>query len=145
MKRFMRIVCLMLVFCTILAMPAYAQSTVDTRASSYIASHETYLYKTGTNEFQVWFDVTACTSVTQIGVKEIEIYRSTDRQNWTWMKAYSYEHYPNMMDYNSGAHASYVSYSYATPGCYYKAYVTFYAKNSTGSGTIHRYTAVMQM
>ena len=88
MKRFARIVCLIVVLCTVIAMPAYAQTTVGTRASSYIASHSTYLYKTGANEFQVWFDVTACTLVTQIGVREIEIYRSTDRQNWTWMKAY---------------------------------------------------------
>ena len=145
MRRFIRTVCLMLVLCTVFSVTVFAETVTEPRASSYIAAHDTFLYKTYANQFQVWFDVTACTSVTHLGVSKIEVYQSSDKEEWTKMKTYNYEDYPEMMDYNSGSHTGYVTYTYAVPGCYYKAYVTFYAKNSTGTGKIFRYTAILKM
>jgi len=135
----------MLVICSVLAIPAYAQTTVEPRESAFFAYHDTYLYKTGTNEFQVWFDVTAHTHVTQLGVSEIEVYRSSNQENWIRMRTYKYEYYPELMDYDSGAHGGYVTYKNTTSGYYYKALVTFYAKNSTGSATLFRYTQILRM
>ena len=145
MNRLLKSISFLLVLCSVLTIPAHAENAVEPRESAYIAYHDTYLYKTGSNEFQVWFDVTARTEVTQLGVKKIEVYRSSDQTNWTRMITYRYEDYPELMDYGSGAHAGHVTYTCATSGFYYKAYVAFYAKNSTGSGTIYRYTAILQM
>ena len=145
MKRFIRAVCVLLVLCSIMAIPAYAQTAVEPRESAFFMYHDTYLYKTGSNEFQIWFDVTAHTQVTHLGVSEIEVYRSSDQENWMRMRTYKYEYYPEMMDYNSYAHGGYVTYSNTTSGYYYKALVTFYAKNSTGTGTRLRYTQILRM
>lgn len=145
MKRFIRVVCLILVLCTVFSVTAFAETVTEPRASSYIAAHDAFLYKTSASQFQIWFDVTACTSVTHLGVSEIEVYKSADKENWTRMRSYKYENYPEMMDYNSGSHTGYVTYNYATTGYYYRAYVTFYAKNSSGTGTIFRYTAALKM
>lgn len=145
MKRFVKIISLVLVLCAVIAMPAYAQTGTEGRASSFFAYHDTFLEKTGAQEFKIWFDVTACTSVTHLGVSEIEVYRSSNQQNWVRMRTYTYEYYPEMMDYNSGGHGGYVTYSKTTSGYYYKAYVTFYAKNSSGTGTLGRYTQILKM
>lgn len=145
MKRFFRMICIVLVLGIISAIPAFAETVAEPRASSYIAAHDAFLYKSSSNMFQVWYDVTACTSVTELGVTQIVVYRSSNQQNWTEMRTYSSEDYPEMIDYNSISHTGYVTYKYATPGYYYRAHITFYAKNSTGVGKIFRYTAIMQM
>lgn len=145
MKKMIRLISMVLVICMFFAVTVHATETVEPRASAYFGAHDAFLYKTGSNKFQVWYDVTACTSVTELGVTQIIVYRSSDQTNWTKMRTYSYENYPEMMDYNSVSHTGYVTYSYATTGYYYRAHITFYAKNSTGSAKLFRYTAIMQM
>lgn len=146
MRRMIRMICLVLSMCLFLSIGASAESEIMPRANSYIAAHDTFLYKISSNQFQIWFDVTGnATDIDMIGVKKIEVYRSSDQTNWIRMRTYGYEYCPEMMDYNSGSHTGYVTYGYTTAGYYYKAYVTFYAANSTGSGTVHRYTTILQM
>lgn len=145
MKKFVKTACLALVICLIATMPVSALEA-DARANTYIAAHATCLEKEASTQFKVWFDVTgSAIDIDMIGVRRIVVYRSADQQTWTKMRTYNYTSYPQMMDYNSGSHSGYVTYSYATPGYYYRAYVTFYAENSSGSGTIHRYTEILKM
>lgn len=146
MKRTIRLICILLVICMVASITIFAETVVEPRASAFFAAHDTFLYKTASNQFQVWFDVTAnATDIDMLGVSKIEVYRSSDQSNWIKMRTYNYEDYPEMMDYNSGSHTGYVTYNYATPGYYYRAHITFYAKNSTGTGNIFRFTAIMQM
>ena len=145
MKRFVKAMCLVIAICLVTTMSVSA-TEVDARANSYISAHATFLQKEASTQFKVWFDVTGTpTQIDMIGVKQIVVYRSADQETWTKMRTYSYTSYPQMMDYDTGSHSGYVTYSYATPGYYYRAYVTFYAENSSGAGTVFRYTAPIKM
>ena len=146
MKRSFRFLCLILTLSLFLAFPVQAASDMEPRGSAFFSSYGTGLYKASSNSFEIWFDVDANAAVMQeIGVSMIEVYRSEDQQHWTKMKTYEMENYPEMIDDNTASHTGYVTYSYATPGCYYRAYVTFYAKNSTGIGERFVYTQILRM
>lgn len=146
MKKLVRFVSVMLVLSLFLAVPAYAQSEAEPRGSAFFGAYGTDLYKTGTRSFQIWFDVTAnLYDMDELGVTEIIVYRSPNRQSWSRMKTYTPEDYPEMLAYNTFSHVGYVPFNYATPGYYYRAYITFYAKNSTGIGERYVYTEILQM
>lgn len=147
MKRPIRFVCMILVCCLLFAVPAQAAETAEPRASSFFASYGTDLYKTSSTSFQIWFDViaNAGSSPQVLGVSEIIVYRSADQQSWTKMRTYTMNNYPEMVAQNTMGHGGYVTYSYATTGYYYRAYITFYAKNSTGIGERYVYTEILRM
>lgn len=137
MRQFVKCVCLMLAMVIILAVPAQA---ADARSSSFFTRSSVYLYETSGTTFQAWFEVTAVRTMDKIGAKEIKIQRSSDNENWTTMKTYSMDDYSNMICENTVGHAACVTYT-GTSGYYYRAYITLYAKDSTGTGTWTRYTS----
>lgn len=132
MKRFLKITSLLLVIVLMFAVPVCAEEESSTWSSSYFIGRDAYLYKTSSTKFQVWFDVDALRVMDEIGARTIKVQRSLDGSTWTTMFTYSREYYPQMIDTNSGSHAAYVPYT-GTEGYYYRAKVTFYAKDSTGS------------
>lgn len=147
MKKFVRLICLVLACSTLFAIPAQAASTADSRASAFFSSYGTDLYITSDTSFQVWFDVTAKagSDMQILGVSEIIVYRSADQQSWTKMRTYSASSYTNLLAANTGCHGGCVTYNYATPGYYYTAFITFYAQNSTGIGERDVYTEIIKM
>lgn len=147
MKKLTRFVCMILVLSVFLAVPAQAASVVEPRGSAFFAAYGTDLYKTSSTSFQIWFDVIANAGNTMqvLGVSEIIVYRSADQTSWTKMRTYYMEDYPEMVSQNTEDHGGYVTYSYATPGYYYTAYITFYAKNSTGIAERDVYTEIIKM
>lgn len=147
MKKLARFVCIILVCSLLLAIPAQADSMVEPRGSAFFSSYGTDLYKTSSSSFQIWFDVTAnaWTPIQVLGVSEIILYRSADQQTWKEMKTYIMESYPCMVAQNTSFHGGHVSYNFATTGYYYRAYITFYAKNSTGIGERYVYTEILRM
>lgn len=146
MKKLARFICLFLVCSLLLAIPAQAAGVGESRASSFFSSYGTDLYKTSSSSFQIWFDVVANVATMDVlGVSEIILYRSADQQTWEKMKIYIMESYPCMVAQNTSSHDGYVSYNFATTGYYYTAYITFYAKNSTGIGERYVYTEILKM
>jgi len=147
MKKTVRFICVILVCSLLLAVPAQAESIVEPRASSFFSSYGTDLYKTSSTSFQIWFDVVANagSSPQVLGVSEIILYRSADQQTWKKMKTYIMESYSCMVAQNTYSHDGYVSYNFANTGYYYRAYITFYAKNSTGIGERYVYTEILRM
>lgn len=146
MKKFTRFAAILVAISLILAIPVNAQNNAETRESAFFAAYGTTLEKTSATSFKIWFDVDANASTMQVlGVKEIDVYRSADQQTWTKVKTYHMDDYPQMVDYNTGSYAGYVTFSYATPAYYYTADVTFYAKNSTGIGERYVYTQILRM
>lgn len=146
MKNTLRTICIILVLSLVLAIPAHAESSVEPRGSAFFGSYGTDLYKTSSSSFQIWFDVTANAAIMQVlGASEIIVYRSADQQSWTKMRTYTMDNYSQMVDYNTTSHIDYVTYNYATAGYYYRAYITFYAKNSTGIGERYVYTEILRM
>lgn len=146
MKKLTRFACIILILGIFLAMPAQAQSIVEPRGSAFFGTYGTDLYKTSSSSFQIWFDVVSNVSrMDVLGVSEIIVYRSADQQSWTKMRTYTMDNYPQMVAQNTTSHDGYVTYNYATTGYYYRAYITFYAKNSTGIGERYIYTEILRM
>ena len=147
MKKLVRVISMLLVCGLLFVVPAQAASAVEPRASAFFSSYGTDLYKTSSSSFQIWFDVVANagTSMQEIGVSEIVVYRSADQQSWTKTRTYTMGNYSQMVAYNTQSHIDYVTYNYATSGYYYTARVTFYAKNSTGIGERDVYTEIIRM
>lgn len=146
MKKSSRLICYILVVALVIAFPVHAANESSSRESAFFTSYATFLHKTSVTSFQVWFDVDSnLATMDVIGVSVIEVYRSSDQQSWKLIKTYRMEDYPDMVDQNTGTHTGYVTFSYATPGQYYTAYVTFYARNSMGVGERYVYTTALRM
>ena len=146
MKKLTRFACIILILGIFLAMPAQAQSIVEPRGSAFFGTYGTDLYKTSSSSFQIWFDVVSnVATMDELGVTEIILYRSADLESWSKMRTYTVEYHPQMLAYNTTSHGGYVTYNYGTTGYYYRAYITFYAKNSTGIGERYVYTEILRM
>ena len=145
MKKSIKFVCLILVLNLLLTFPVHAASEADPRGSAFFSAYGAALYKLSPTAFEIWFDVDSNAAVMQeIGVSLIEVYQSYDGEHWTLLKTYEKEDYPQMIDYNTGSHTGYVTYTNAAPGYYYYACVTFYAKNSYGIGENFIYTEIIR-
>ena len=140
MKRFVRCVSLLLAFSLMLAIPARAADTAETRASDFFMGSSVYLCNVSGTSFEAWFSVTAVRGMDVIGAKTIKIQRSSDGSNWTTVKTFSMDTYSGMVDYDTVTHATGVSYT-GNGGYYYRAYYKLYAKDETGSGVWNRYSS----
>ena len=146
MKKIMRTLCIILALSVVLAMPAYAESTVEPRGSIFFASYGTDLYKASSTSFEVWFDVDSNAAMMDVlGVSEIIIYQSANQQSWTEVGRYDMDDYPEMTDTYAYTHVGYVTYYNAIPGYYYTAYVCFYATDYRGVGERDLYTEIIRM
>ena len=146
MKKLVRFISWLLVCSLFFAIPAQATTGAGTRESAFFSSYGTDLYKSSSSSFQIWFDVVSnVVTMDVLGVSEIIVYRSEDQQSWTKMRTYTMNSYPQMVEQNTTSHEGYVTYRYTTTGCYYRAYITFYAKNSTGIGERYVYTEILRM
>lgn len=144
MKRFVRFVCLFLIFSMLVVIPAYA-SEITARGSDYFMARSCYLWKTSDTEFQVWFDVTAMHTMEELGTSTIIVKRSSDGEVWENMQTYRKADYTQMICKNTAAHVGCVTYSNAEAGYRYKAYVCFYAKDRSGTAEYISYTSSITM
>ena len=126
----------------LLSFSAYAETT--SRASNFFVETGTYIDKVSGTTFEVWFEVMAKGLMDELGVSTIKIERSSDGTNWMTMKTYSMSNYSQMIDEDTGWHGSYVTYT-GSYGYYYRAKVTFYAKNASGTGTYTMYTSTVMV
>lgn len=102
---------------------AAVPETVSPMASAYLASYTSYICPMGDGELQIWFRVTGTGTQDYLGTLIIQLYESTDNENWTWVKTYRHNEYDTMLAQNTYAHMNYVPYDEGVPGRYYKAYV----------------------
>ena len=145
MKRFSQIVCMILVFATVLGTTAFAAETVEPRGSNYFAASSVYFWHVSGSQYQIWFDVTAKSMMTELGTSVIKVERSTDLVNWSPAGTY-YKSSNTQMTTTAGT-ASYANYIPYTPttGYAYRAIVTLYAKNSSGYGELDVQTAILDL
>ena len=136
MKRFTQIVCLILVLSLTLAIPVCATSA-SPWASNYFTARSCYLWDVSSTGFQVWFEVTAKRTMTELGASIVTVQRSSDTVNWTPVKTYYKSDYPQMTT-TAGkvAYSGYVTFDEAESGYYYRANVEFYAKDNNGSAIV---------
>lgn len=139
-----RIIAVLLV--VFLFVPIGAMATSDTmlpRASYYLDSYNTYLYRSGWGKIQVWFTVTGVDYMDEIGTLTIQVFESTDNENWTWVKTYKQATTSGMLGYDKIYHSGYVEYN-GTIGRYYKAYVTIWAGKDGNGDTRYLWTDVQK-
>lgn len=144
MKRFTQMICLLLITAMLLATPVCAAEGVEPRASSFFTRHGAYLEVISSTKLEVWFDVFATGTMDELGAKTIKVQRSTDKSDWETVKTYKKDDYSQMICEDTYVHADCVTYSYTT-GYYYRAYVVFYAKNSSGIGEYDYYTPTVDL
>ena len=123
-KLFIKVIAALLAI--ILFTPVHAQAaipeTISPMASSYLSSYTAYICAMGNGELQIWFEVLGTRTQEYLGVLIVQLFESTDNQNWDCVKTYRHNNYPNMLAQNTFFHMDYVSYQ-GVPGRYYKAYV----------------------
>ena len=141
MKRFVRLICLVMTFALLMAIPAYAQET-SARASDYFTGYRAYCTMTSSTQLTVSYSVIGAGIMDEIGANQIKVQRSSDRTNWTTVKTFSKANYSSMIDTNTASHSSTLSCS-VSPGYYYRAYVEFYAAKDGGSSERYYYTGII--
>ncbi len=144
MKKSFKLVSMILVLSLLLAVPVQAEGNVEPRGSNFFSSFWTFLEKGDHYSVEVWFDVVANGGqMEEIGATMIELYESKDGESWTKVKIFEAEDYPQMIDYNTVSHTGHVTYYASMPCYYYRACVTYYAKNSRGIGKDFIYTPIL--
>lgn len=139
-----RFVAVVMVIILITPVNVFASIDVPTpRASDYLSSYNTYLYRSGLGKIQVWFTVTGVGYMDEIGALTVRIYESSDQETWTWVKTYTHESTTGMLDYNDYYYASHVEYK-GTIGKYYKAYVTIWAGKDGKGDTRYMWTDIQK-
>lgn len=144
MRQCVRIVSTILIISLILSIPVYATEEATPWGSSFFTSYDPYIYYESGSTFEIWFDVVAARRMEELGVNKIKIQVSSDGSNWETATTYYPEDYPQMICENTVFHADYVTYT-GSIGYYYRAYITFYAKNSTGIGELYAYTQTIRL
>lgn len=144
MRRYTRLISALLVISLVVAFPVCATNEPTPWSSAYFTSYDPYIYYESGNYFEIWFDVVAARRMEELGVSEIEIEVSADGSDWDTATICYPEDYPQMICENTGFHYDCVSYT-GVIGYYYRACVTFYAKNSTGIGELYAYTQTIRL
>ena len=141
MKRFLRLVCLLVVFSTLAAIPAYAQE-VTPRGSNELNSYRAYCTKISSTQVVVSFQVIGTTALDEIGANTIKVQYSSDGVNWTTAKTFRKANYPSMVDSNTSMHGGTLT-ATVPSGKQYRAYVEFYGEKDGSFTERYYYTAVI--
>lgn len=131
MKRVLKIICFILTFSILLAVPVLAEEPTP-YASTHFGIYSAYLFRTSSTSFQIWFEVDAKGMMDKLGVSSIVLQQSVSGGDWETIKTFRPTSYPSMMRTNTASHTGHVSYAGISANDY-RAYVTFYAENSAGS------------
>ena len=143
MKRFIKTVCVIVSLVCLLAVPVCADET-GTYSSVFFAAYDSSIDNPYGNTIRIWFDVVGNGCMDEIGSTSIVLECSSDGVNWTSVKKYLAKNYSYMICENASIAYDYVVYN-GTYGNYYRAKVTFYAKNSRGTGYTWEYTEVLYL
>lgn len=116
-------------------------NAAETRASFYLDDYSAYVHFTEDGVIQVWFDVMGTHYLDDIGALKIELYESTDNENWTWVKTYTNRDHPNILGHNAIIYCSHVDYTQGISGRYYRGYITVWGGRNGGGDTRYFYTS----
>lgn len=145
MKRFTQLICIFLVCVMIFSTTAFAAETANSRASNFFMSSSVYFWHVSGSQYQIWFDVTSVSRMTELGASKIVVERSTDLVDWEPVKTFNKSSYSQMTTTTTTvSYANYVTY-YPADGYAYRAIVTLYAKNSSGTGEMDEVTEILDL
>lgn len=141
MKRIIQLVCLLVVFASLAAIPAYAQEQ-SPRASNYLSSYGAYCTKNSSTSLSVSYLVVGTGTMDEIGANMVKVQYSSDQVNWTTAKTFYKSSYPDMTDTNTGSHGTVLTCDVPS-GKYYRAYVEFYSEKDGGFAERYYYTEII--
>ena len=142
MKKIYKCLCIILALSLCFSSTAYAAENDSVRSSKFFISSSVWLTRISDNQFRACFDVTCFGIMDEVGARTIRIQKSSDGVNWTTIITYSKDTSTYLIDYNTAGHGTCVTYI-GTPGCYYRAVVVLYAKNSSGIGEMTEYSSML--
>lgn len=129
-----RLLGVILAVSVVVSLLSVAASAAVVRSSNYLDAYACSVSAENNGKIAVCVDVDAIVNATEIGATEIYIYESTNGEDFTCVKEYFAEDYPEMLD--SGWHYYDAPITHqGTVGKYYCATVYVYAGNSTGGDT----------
>jgi hypothetical protein len=108
--------------------------TASARSSYYLDAYSAWLIAGSNGKIDIAVDVQATDDMDEVGAKRIQLMESSDGgATWDTVRIYVQSLYPNMYTTNNYYYLK-IPVSYAgTVGYQYRAYVTVYASDSTGS------------
>jgi hypothetical protein len=141
--KFLKITMIILALSLCLSSVAMAESGIQPFASSRINAYNTNIISNGSGYITIYFNIIATGTMDELGASYIVLQSSTDGTSWLTTYNFIPSSYSSMMGYNVSYKSGSVSYS-GIDGVYYRAYVTFKAKNSTGTDTVSEYTSTVR-
>ena len=141
MKRFVRLVCLLVAVATLVAIPAYAQENA-VRASNQLSSYRAYCTKNSSTSLSVTYQVLGTDAMDEIGDNTVKVQYSSDQENWTTAKTFQKASYTSMTDTDTGYHSGVLTCTVPS-GKYYRAYVEFYAEKDGSFSERYYYTQII--
>ena len=143
MKRFTRIFCVFLAVIMLMSFPVNAED-VSPRSSSFFVGYSAFLSEVDAYNFKVYFRVTAKRTMDELGAYTVKVQISDDGEDWATTQTYTKEDYPSFICEDTFLHAYSFNYN-GSKGYYYRAIITLYAKDSTGTAKYTVYTAPIQL
>lgn len=131
LKKATHILAIMVVLSILLSVTAFAAST---RASKYLSAYYATISQTSDGDLSIHFQVIAPAKMDQLGVSKIAVQRYTGSY-WRTEYNFTYPETPELQGKNVGVYSETVVYTPQYPDSSYRAVVTFYASNSSGSDT----------
>ena len=142
MKRFSKCGCFLLAIVIMMSFPVSATEEVESRSSSFFGNFSVYLDEVDDFNFAVCFRVTGIGIMEKIGACKIQVQISEDGENWATTQTYTMEDHPEFIRSNAATHAHDFNYN-GSRGFHYRAIIQLYAKNSTGTAKLTRYTSAI--
>lgn len=109
-------------------------STASARASDYFNSYAASINKNSDNTISVDFTVTATDVMPTLGVSSIQIQKlNSSTGSWTTSYTFTTSNTSGLQTSSKSKHSNTVTSSSSFSAGTYRAYVTFYAKDASGS------------
>ena len=131
LKRIIRIISSLVIVSILLSLVAFA---APVRASDYLSVYGANLTRTTDGNVSIYFRVTAPKKMEHLGVSRISVQRYTGSY-WRTEYNYTYPETPELQGENVGRYSATVVYEPQYPSSEYRAVLTFYGADSTGSDT----------
>lgn len=122
-----------LVLALLMLLPTTAFALED-RASSRIMFCDADLNLESNGDLDIYFSVTASSKMTTLGATRLLVQRY-DGSSWTTEYTYIAYNTPELQSSDTGYHSAILVYTPRFSGYYYRAVITIYAQDSTGSST----------
>lgn len=127
----LRVLFLVVAISVLLSVAAFA---APMRASKYLSVYSARLTKTSNGDLSLYFHVTAPATMDHLGASRIAIQRYTGSY-WRTEYNFTYPETPELQGTGVGIYSGTIVYTPQYSDASYRAVVTFYASNSSGSDT----------